>query len=101
MNYPIENDSLNLSIDGQVETCLVTELLLQVLVIELNNIMVSSPEEGGIMEAIDSDNNIIISYSTLGNILPHQLKKMTDQYKVICGCECCISEKSMHGTVVI
>ena len=53
MNYPIENDSLNLSIDGQVETCLVTELLLQVLVIELNNIMVSSPEEGGIREAID------------------------------------------------
>ena len=79
MNYPIENDSLNLSIDGQVETCLVTELLLQVLVIELNNIMVSSPEEGGIREAIDSDNNIIISYSMLCNVMSPQLKKMYAQ----------------------
>ena len=93
---PIENDCLKLSIDGQVEPQLVPKFLLRVSAIELHNRMVSPPKEGGLKEAIYADNNNIISDSTLHNILPHQLKKMTPRYKVICGCECCISAKSMH-----
>ena len=34
-------------------------------------------QEGGLKEARDEDNNIIISDSTLLNILPPQLKNMT------------------------
>ena len=59
--------------------------------------MVIPPEEGGLKEVIDVDNNIISSDSTLNNISPPQLKKMTSQYKVMWGCECLISSKSMHS----
>ena len=52
-------------------------LLLQVSVRELHNSMVSPLEEGGLKEASDKDNNIIISDSTLQNIPPPQLKNMT------------------------
>ena len=95
----IDNDCLRLSIDGQVEPQLVPKLLFQVLVRELNNRIVSPPAEGGLKEEVESDNNIIISDSTLRNFTP-QLKSMTSQYKVICGCECCISAKSMNYSLL-
>ena len=41
--------------------------------------MVIPPEEGGFKEARDADNNIIISDSTLNNILPPQLNNRNDQ----------------------
>ena len=97
---PISNYCLKLSIDGQVKPQLVPKLLFHVSFRELNNSMVSSPEEGGIKEAIDSDNNIIISDSTLRNILPPQLKNTTSWYKVMCGCECFVSTKSMHYSLL-
>ena len=55
---------------------------------ELHNIMVSTPEKGGLKEARDSDNNIIISDSILRKILPPQIKNMTSRYKIMCDCEC-------------
>ena len=58
--------------------------------------MVSPLEEDGIKEAIHGDNNTIISDLTLRNNLTIQLKKITAQYKVMDGCECRISNKSMH-----
>ena len=58
--------------------------------------MVVPPEEGVLKEARDTEDNIIISYLTLCNILPPQLNNITAQYKIICGCECFISAKSMH-----
>ena len=62
--------------------------------------MVSPPEEGGTQEARDADNNIIISDLTLCNILPPQLKNMTSRYKVMCGCEYCVSSKSIHSSLL-
>ena len=100
MKSPIENDCLKLSIEGQTETKLVPNVLLQVLVRELHNSMVSPPEYVRLKEAIDSDNTIIISDSTLCNILHHQLKNMIYQYKFMCCCECCISTKIMHSSVL-
>ena len=91
-----ENYFLKLYIDVQVETQLVQKLLLHVLVREIHNSMVIPLEEGGLKEARNAYNNIIISDSALRNILPPQLNKMTDQYKAICSCECFISAKSIH-----
>ena len=45
------------------------KLLLQVSIREVHNSMVSPPEEGGLKESMDEDNNIIIIDSTLLNIL--------------------------------
>ena len=58
---PLANDCLKLSIDGQSGTQLFPKLLLQVSVRELHNIMVSLPEEGGMKEAKDAEDNTIIS----------------------------------------
>ena len=98
---PIAHDCLKVSIDSQVGPQLVSKHLFWVLVKALHNIMVIPPEEGGLKEARYSENNSIISDSTIRNILPPQLNKMTSRYKVMCGCECCISTKSMHLSLLV
>ena len=62
--------------------------------------MMITLEEGGLKEERYSENNIIISHSTLPNILLTQLKNMTSWYKVMCRCECCISVKSIHSSLL-
>ena len=64
-----------MNIYGHTELQLVPELLLRVSVGELHNRLVSDTEDGGLKEARDEGNNIIISDYTLSSLLPHQLKK--------------------------
>ena len=64
---------------------------------ELFNSLVIDPIDGGLKDARDEDGNIIISDSILRSLLPPQLKQMYARYKVMCGCECCISAKSIHS----
>ena len=85
-----------MSINAHYELQLVPKLLLQVSVRELHNSMVSLPEEGELMEERDAENITIISDSTLLTIIPPQLKKMSAQYKVMCGCERYIYDKIIH-----
>ena len=79
MQSPISNDCIKLSIDEQTGPQLVPKFLLQVPVRELHNRMVSPPEEGRTKEARYAEDKIIISDSTLRNILPLQLKNMNFQ----------------------
>ena len=58
---------------------LMPKLLLQVYVREINNSMVSPPEQSGLKEERDADNNTIIGDSTLCNIISLQLKNITSQ----------------------
>ena len=97
---PISNDCLKVVLDDQSERQLVPKLLLQVSVRELHNSLVSDPNGGGIKDAWDEDGKIIISDSTLVSLLPPQLKQMSARYKVMCGCECCISDKSIHSSLL-
>ena len=53
--------------------------------------MVIPIDKGGLKVAIEKDGNIIINDTTLRKILPPQVKRVTYQYKVMCGCECCIA----------
>ena len=106
MQSTIVNDRLKVSIDGPSEPQLISKLFLQVPVRELHNSMASPPEEGGIKEKRDAANNITIINYTLRSTLPTQIKKMSAQYKLICGFECCISVKIFihhyyHGVIVI
>ena len=94
---PITNDCLKVKMDGYTKPQLVPKLLLRVSIGELHNNIVSATKYGGLKEARDEDDNIIISYYKLRSLLPHQLIKMSSRYKVVCGCECCISAKSMHS----
>ena len=54
MQSLISNDCLKLSIDGQAEPQLVPKLLLQVSAREIHNIMVITPDKGGLKEEIDT-----------------------------------------------
>ena len=72
------------------------KLLLQVSVQEIHNSMMSPTEGGVLKETKYAENNIIISDSTLISIIPTQLKKMSAGFKSMCGCECCVSSKSIH-----
>ena len=96
MQYPIANDCLKVSIDCHSEIQLVSKFLLHISVRKLHNRMVSPPQEGGLKEEIYVDNNTIISDCILRYIMPPQLKKMFERYKVICGCECFMSYKRIH-----
>ena len=87
-------------LDDYTETQLVPKLLLQVSVRELHNSHVSDPNYGGLKDAKDEYDNIIISDSTLSSMLPPQLKQMSERYKVMCGCDCCISAKSIHSSLL-
>ena len=82
--------------DDQKEPQLVPKFLLQVSIIELHNNLVIDPNDGGIKDTRDEDDNIIISYSTLRPLLPPKLKQIYAHYKVMCGYECCISAKIIH-----
>ena len=94
---PISNDCLKVMFDDQTEPQLVPKLLLQVSVRELHNSLVSDPNDGGTKYDRDKGNNIIISDSTLRSMLPHQLKKMSVRYKVMCSCECILLEEMQHS----
>ena len=87
-------------LDDQIEPQLVPKLLLQVSVRELHNSLVSDPNDGGIKDARGEDDNIIISDSTLRSLLSPQLKQMSARYKIMWGCECCISVKRIHSSLL-
>ena len=67
---------------------------------ELHNSLVSDPNYYGIKDARDEDGKIIISDSTLRSLLLPQLKQMSARYKIMCGCECCIYDQSIHSSLL-
>ena len=67
---------------------------------ELHNSLVSDPNDVGLKDARDEDGKIIISDSTLHSLLPPQLKQMSARNKIMCGCECCISAKSIPSALL-
>ena len=75
LQSPISNDCLKVMLDDQTEPQLVPKLLLQLFVRELHNSLVSDPNDGGLKDARDEDDKIIISDSTFFSLLPPQLKK--------------------------
>ena len=95
---PISNYCLKVLLDDQTEPQLVPKLLFQVSVRETHNSLVSDLNDGGLKYAWYEDGNIIIGDSTLRSLLPPQLKQISARYRVVCGCECCISAKSIHSS---
>ena len=97
---PISNDCIKVMFDDQIEPQLVPKLLLQLSVRELNNILVSYTNDGGIKDARDKYDNVFISDSILRSLLPPKLKQIYARYKVMCGCESCIFAKSIHSSLL-
>ena len=93
---PISNDFLKILFNDQTEPQLVPKFLLQVSVIELHNILISDRNDVGHKYARYEDGKIVISDFTFRSLFPPKLKQISTRYKVMCGCECCISDKSIH-----
>ena len=62
--------------------------------------MMIPPKDSGLQEARYVKNKIINIDCTLQSILPPQLNNVSAQYKVMCGCECCISAKIIHPSLL-
>ena len=82
-------------LDDQTEYQLFPKWLLRVSVRDLYNSLVSDTNDGGLKYAKDEDGKIIISDYTLRSLFPPQLKHIYARYKFMCGCEYCISAKSI------
>ena len=67
---------------------------------ELHNSLVSGPNYGGLKDARDEYGKIIIIDYTFSSLLPPQLKRMSARYKIMCGCECFISAKIIHSSLI-
>ena len=102
---PIFNYCLKVNIDGHTGPKIVPKMLLQISVRELHNSLISDLVYGRIKEERYENDNIIISDSTLRLLFSPKLRKISSRYKVMCGCKCCISAKSIHhyyhGVIVI
>ena len=75
------------------------KLLLEIPVRELHNDMLLPTIEGGFAGARDEDGKIIISDTTLRNLLPFELRPATETHKQLCGCELCNTAMSLHKTL--
>ena len=67
---------------------------------EFHDSLVSDPNYGGLKDARDEDDNIIISDSNFCSLLPPQFNQMSARYKVVCGCECFIYTKRIHAPLL-
>jgi hypothetical protein len=77
----------------------VGKLLLEISVRELHNDLVDTPENGGLAEARDKSGNVLISDTALRYLLPPQLKRMSASHKQMCGCEKCLSIRTLHQSL--
>ena len=73
---PIVNDCLKVKLDGHTEPQLVPKLLLKLFVRGFHKNLVSATKDGGLKEARDEYDDIIISDSTLRSLFPPQFKNV-------------------------
>ena len=64
---------------------------------QLHNDIIAPPENGGLLRARHVDtNDVIISDTMLRSLAPLQLRPMTDNQKMMCGCDICNTSKYME-----
>jgi hypothetical protein len=95
IHSPIANDMLLIksTVAGVPQKMRVGKLLCEFLIRELNNSMVGPVEEGGLEDARNSEGKVVISNTTLRTIIKEdlpQLRRSTERYKQMCGCETCL-----------
>ena len=75
----------------------VPKLLLECSMRQLHNEIIASPYDGGLLGARHAKtNDVIISNKMLRYLAPPQLRPMTDNHKMMCGCAICNTSKYMQ-----
>ena len=66
------------------------KLLLECSMRQLHNDLIASPDDGGLLGARHAEtNDVIISDTMIRSLAPTQLRPMTDNHKMMCGCAIC------------
>ena len=67
---------------------------------KLHNELIASPDDGGLVGARHAiTNDVIISDTMLRSLPPPQLRPMTDNHKIMCGCAICNTSKYMQESL--
>ena len=75
----------------------VGKLLLEIPVRELHNDLID--DKTGLKEARNEKGEVLISDTALRYLLPKQIRKMTARHKQMCGCETCITMRSLQQSL--
>ena len=78
----------------------VPKLLLECSMQQLHNELIASPDDVGLVRARHSiKNDVIISETMLRSLAPPQLRPMTDNHKMMCGCAIFNTSKYMQESL--
>ena len=78
----------------------VPKLLLECSMRQLHNELITSPDDGGLVgDRHAMINDVIISDTILHSLAPPQLRPMTDNHKMMCGCAICNTSKYMQESL--
>ena len=84
---PITRDTLLIADTDSKEKRRVPKLLLECSMRQLHNEIIDSPDDGGLLGSRHTKtNDLIISDTMLRSLAPPQLRPMTDNHKMMCGC---------------
>ena len=88
--YPIACDTLLITYAEYRVKQGVPKLLLECPMRQLHNAIIASPDYGSLFGARHANtNDVIISDTTLLYLSTYQLRPMTDNIKIMCGCDIC------------
>ena len=91
---PITRDTLLIAYAYSKVKRRVPKLLLECSTLHLHNELISSPDDGGLLGSRHAEiNDMIISDTILCSLVPPQLRPMTDNHKMMCGCAICNTSK--------
>ena len=91
---PIARDTLLITNAESGVKQILPKILLECSMRQLNNELIASPDDGSLLGAIHADtNDVIISDTMICSLQPLQLRPMTDNHKMMCGCAICNTSK--------
>ena len=97
---PISRDTLLITDAESRVKRRVKKLLLECSIRQLQNELITSPDDGGLLGARHADtNDAIISDTMLRSLAPPQLRPMIDNHNMMCGCAICNTLKYFQGSL--
>ena len=98
--YPITCDTLLIADADTKVKRRVPKLLLECSMRQLHDELIASPDDGGLFGAIHAIiNDVIISDTIICSLAPPQLRPITDNQKMMCGCAICNNSKYMQESL--
>ena len=97
---PITHDNLLIADADTKEKCRVPKLLLECSIRQLQNELIASPDDGGLVGARHAiTNDVIISDTMLCSLAPPHLRPITDNQKMMYDCAICNTSKYMQESL--